>query len=61
MVVPAEACLMLRAHELVNWPVRLLTADFIFDSRYTKLRTQLSYFLFTSTLRINIYITGLHA
>ena len=25
MVVPAEACLMLRAHELVKWPVRLLT------------------------------------
>ncbi len=25
MVVPAEACLMLRAHDLVNWPVRLLT------------------------------------
>ena len=25
MVVPDEACLMLRAHELVNWPVRLLT------------------------------------
>ena len=25
MVVPAEACLILRAHDLVNWPVRLLT------------------------------------
>ena len=25
MVVPDEACLMLRAHDLVNWPVRLLT------------------------------------
>jgi hypothetical protein len=25
MVMPAEACLMLQAHDLVNWPVRLLT------------------------------------
>ena len=25
MIVPAEACLMLRAHDLVSWPVHFLT------------------------------------